>query len=310
MTNKLCKEENAERRRDNRIERLAAALEFPERFVIHCQAMYTKHSQLRKRRPAMQTAAAALIVSKRECGYFESVARVSEALALGELGSHVMAVSKIVGVDHRSKVEQMLPDFVASLGFPFKYSKRVLRLYKVAGRLNGCMASSTVAALVLWRFFQANAEQSTRRDKITLEFVASLVGSAPATLRAYMEPGRCTMYPDEKDFREAVVPSALEEMGFFSHAFTKRTLTLFDKYAAENPHVDRWVVLGLVLWRIYKANKGKAMVTEGRDPPTLRTAADMVWTSPATLKSLKSAVFHKMPGSQPPTKKRKTITSS
>jgi transcription initiation factor TFIIIB Brf1 subunit/transcription initiation factor TFIIB len=280
MTNRMCRKENAERRLEMKIERFAAVLDYPERFVTQCHAMFNKFKALRMRRPSEQTVAAALIVAKRECGFFEDISRVSEALALGDLGSHVMAVYKIAKISHRSRIDQNIPAFVVNLGFPYRFAHRVTALFKFASRLNGAVASKTLLGLVLWRFYQANVAKSKADHKVDLELIASMTGSSPATLGAYMAPGRCTVYPDEDDMKDVVIPAIVETMGFASANYRERAWGLFCRYRKENPGVDPQVVLGLVLWRLYQANAEKTRVEV-----TLHMVADLTWSYPATLKA-------------------------
>lgn len=207
MTQRFCKEENAVDKREKQIDQFAEYLGWSDsglnghqsHVTIKCKGYFIRNEELRTRRPKKETIAATLIVAKRSCGHYVDVADISERLDLGDLGGHVIAVCKILGLSQRSSIESQIPGFVMNLGFPFKYKKHVEKLYNRYSIENGAMASNTVMALILHRFYFANKKKSnTGKFEVTIDYIARLTGTSVTTLNTYIQNGNCTVYPKRK----------------------------------------------------------------------------------------------------------------
>lgn len=198
MTNRFCKEENAEYTRNEKIKEYAYLLDANQIVIDKCEYYFSKFESLRIRRPKNPTIVATLLVAKRECGIFVDVSDVSSLLMMGDLGAHVIAVCKIIGISQRSKITTNLPYLNDLLGFPYKYVHHIKRLYNVFSKENGSMATNTVMALVLWRFYNANKSKSKRKEDLTLDELAKNTGTTVSTLEGYMYNGTCTIYPSPK----------------------------------------------------------------------------------------------------------------
>lgn len=210
MTQRFCKDEVSSDRRERCIDEFAEMLQWSERgldghhsrVTIKCKHYFIKHAALRRRRPVRHTVAATLIVAKRECGDFVDVDMVAKSLHMDDLGSHVIAVCKVLGLSHRSRIEQNIPGFVTKLGFPFKYTKYITKLFERYSRENGSMASNTIMALILTRFYETNKSKSKAPEGfVDLEYITSLTGTSETTINAYMTNGSCTIYPKKQKKR-------------------------------------------------------------------------------------------------------------
>lgn len=204
MTQRFCKDEVAVDRRERRIDEYAEILQWSEagldghssRVTTKAKHLYIKSAELRRRRPIRPTIVATLVVAKREIGHYVDVDKVAEQVDVDDLGSHVIAVCKILKLSHRSQIDKCIPQFMAGLGFPFKYVKHVKKLYERYSRENGSMASNTIMALILHRFYFANQKRSkTGNFKVTVEYIARMTGTSATTLNSYMSNGACTIYP-------------------------------------------------------------------------------------------------------------------
>lgn len=210
MTQRFCKEEVHQDRREKRLDELAEILQWSERgldghgsrVTIKAKHFFIKSAALRSRRPVRHTAAAVLVVAKRECGDYVNIENVSNRLAIRDLGAHVIAVCKILGLSHRSRIEQTIPGFVTQLGFPYKYTKYISKLFEKYSRENGSMASNTIMALILNRFYETNKSKSKAPEGyVSLEYIATITGTSVTTLNAYMTNGSCSIYPKKQNKR-------------------------------------------------------------------------------------------------------------
>lgn len=204
MTQRFSKDEVHQDRREKRLDEFAEILQWSERgldghgsrVTIKAKHFFIRNATLRRRRPVRCTAAAVLVVAKRECGDYVNVDDVSERLAMQDLGSHVIAVCKILGLSHRSRIEQNIPGFVTRLGFPYRYTKYVSKLFERYSRENGSMASNTIMALILNRFYETNkAKSKAPEGYVDLDYISTITGTSITTLNAYMSNGACSIYP-------------------------------------------------------------------------------------------------------------------
>jgi transcription initiation factor TFIIIB Brf1 subunit/transcription initiation factor TFIIB len=210
MTQRFCKDDVSQDRREKRIDEFAEILRWSEcgldghgsRVTVKAKHYFIKTPALRGRRPVRYTTAAVLVVAKRECGDYVNVDEVSHRLALKDLGSHVIAVCKILGLSHRSRIEQNIPGFVTRLGFPYKYTKYVSKLFERYSRENGSMASNTIMALILNRFYETNqAKSKAPEGYVDLKYISDITGTSITTLNAYMSNGACSIYPKKRNKR-------------------------------------------------------------------------------------------------------------
>lgn len=222
MTQRFCKDEMTVDRRERRIDEYAEILQWSEagldghasRVTTKAKHFYIKCAELRRRRPIKPTIVATLVVAKREIGHYVNVDKVAEQVDVDDLGAHVIAVCKILKLSHRSRIDKCIPQFVTGLGFPFKYAKHVNKLYERYSRENGSMASNTIMALILHRFYFANQKRSkTGNVKVTLEYIAQMTGTSVTTLNAYIGNGSCTIYPSKKSCKRPIERSSISSGG-------------------------------------------------------------------------------------------------
>lgn len=178
------------------IEEYGEYLDYNQKIMTRCEHFFIKSKVLQKRRPRSLTVIATLIVAKRQCGDYVNITEISNFVGVGDLGAHVIAVCKILRISHRSRIDKMIPGFVSALGFPYKYNKVLQRLYNKFNRENGAMASNTIMALVLYRFYMTNKTKAKPKvKKVDIEFIAEITGSSVTTLSSYLHNGKCTVFP-------------------------------------------------------------------------------------------------------------------
>lgn len=198
MTNRYCTEENEERRRNKTMKDMGDILELSQKVMDKCEFIFSKSKELCKRKPRKQTVAAALIVACRESGVFIDTKATSDLLNIGDLGSHVLEVCKLLKISHKSNLELQIPEFTRALGFPYKYSSQIEKLFKRYRKENGSMATNTILALILWRFYLANSKRSKAPKPLDLSFISTMTGSSLATLKNYINNGKCTIFQKVK----------------------------------------------------------------------------------------------------------------
>ena len=203
MNQRFCKDELSTDRREKKVDEFAEILSWSDRglnghesrVTIKAKHFFITNELLRRRRPTRQTIAATLIISKRECGDFVDVDSVAKLLAMDDLGSHVLSVCKILKLSHRSRIEQNIPGFVTRLGFPYRYTKYISKLFNRYSKENGSLASNTIMALILKRFYDTNkAKSKFNEDIVDLEYISNMTGSSVTTIKAYMTNGCSTIY--------------------------------------------------------------------------------------------------------------------
>lgn len=194
MTNRYCKEENDERRREKFIKKYSEVLDLSQKVVDKCLYFYSKSKSLCTRKPRRQTIAATLIVAGRESGVFMDTKSTSDLLNIGDLGSHVLDVCRILCISHKSNMELQIPEFTSIMGFPYKYSTHIEKLFKRYRKENGSMATNTILALILWRFYNANKKKSKSPKPITMKHISDMTGTSVATIKNYISNGKCTIF--------------------------------------------------------------------------------------------------------------------
>ncbi len=217
MNQRFCKDEVSIERREKKVDEFAEILSWSDRglnghesrVTIKAKHFFITNDLLRRRRPARQTIAATLIISKRECGDFVDVDSVAKTLAMDDLGTHVLSVCKILNLSHRSRIEQNIPGFVTRLGFPYRYSKYISKLFNRYSKENGSLASNTIMALILKRFYDTNKAKSNFSESfVDLEYISNMTGSSVTTIKAYMTNGCSTIYKKQpKRQREGDISS-------------------------------------------------------------------------------------------------------
>jgi len=196
MTNKMCVEENRELLRNRTISRFAFELDFNERVANRAQAQVNNFEELRTRRPMKETMLASLIVAKRSLKEYVNVKAIGKRTMMRDLGQHVIAVCKIIGLSQRSDPLLYVHSFVSFFTFPYSYHTHISSRYSAALLLNGSMGTDTLMALVLYRFYEANKRKCLVARNITLDDIAAITFTSPASLQGYVNGtgGKCTLF--------------------------------------------------------------------------------------------------------------------
>jgi hypothetical protein len=145
---------------------------------------------LRMLKPLANTVVSVLVLMKREnrTGQGMSIAQ-AETLSGLRLGARLVRVTTALRTNNSKDHLEMIPMIVSQLGFPGRYEKymravllRCLNSNNTPGNQRRPTRGS-LFAVVVYRFFEANREKSQFKDRIDIDYIASITQTTASNIQ-------------------------------------------------------------------------------------------------------------------------------
>jgi len=180
------------------IKQYGEMMDSTENEMVHTSTLITKHPRVRQMKPIAATVVATMVLLKRENNTMaEFNIRKIEKMTGLKLGDRLVRIANEYNRDTIKDPVLMIPMVVSRLGLPQRYNKFLKSIY--FRKLDQFQKQeddvrrpnrSTIFAVVVYRFFEANKEKSSFRDKINIDFIAEITHTTTANIRRFLNEYR------------------------------------------------------------------------------------------------------------------------
>ena len=163
--------------------------------IANTISLFTKNISLRMFKPISTTVVAVLVILKRENGTLaEFNVRKVEELTRVRIGDRLVKVANVLSRDTIKDPVQMIPMVISRIGLPQRYNKFLKSIYirkldyytKNVAENARRPSRSTVFAVVVYMFFQANKEKSTFGSKVDIDFIAEITQTTVTNIKRFI----------------------------------------------------------------------------------------------------------------------------
>lgn len=160
----------------------------------HTIALIKKHPYVRSMKPIAASVVATLVLLKRENNTMAefNIRKVEEITNL-RLGDRLVRIANEYQRDSIKDPVTMIPMVISRLGLPQRYNKYLktiyLRKYDYFQKLEKTQRRpnrSTIFAVVVYMFFNANRNKSDFKDKIDIDFIAEITQTTTANIQRFL----------------------------------------------------------------------------------------------------------------------------
>ena len=169
-------------------------LDASEPEIDRCCSLFDKNPAIRVYKPISATVASVLVLLKRERGHMADLSlRSVESLSGMRLGERIIHVANDLNMDTIKDPSDMIPMVISRLGLPQRYNKFLKSIYlrkftqMQTGDYSRRPTRATIFAAVVYKFFRANMQKSSFKDKVTIDFIAEITQTTVTNIKRLLE---------------------------------------------------------------------------------------------------------------------------
>lgn len=162
--------------------------------IDRCCSLFDQNPSIRLYKPISATVVVVIVLLKRERGHMTDLSlRSVESLTGMRLGERIIHVANDLNMDTIQDPTGMIPMVISRLGLPQRYNKFLKSIYlqkfkqMQTGEYSRRPTRATIFAAVVYKFFRANMQKSSFKDKVTIDFIAEITQTTVTNIRRLLE---------------------------------------------------------------------------------------------------------------------------